>query len=444
MFRTYKTWTIGSMLILTTVGHAASNYIQGHVGGLSNQGHSGVGDVPGNKYNLDFEFDYQHNIDTLKKAEFERRFTVAAMVNDESLTMYSLKEAYIGGNLTSKDHFRFGRQILPWSEVDSVWGFGKLNNRRNFDYFTPDQEGLVGLLYERRSSNGMRYRFFASGLYVPEMNPSQDIDKDKKTITTRHAWGEAPSTTAVIEGSKYDIEYDVNYPDISDVIYRYTVAANIGYESKHWNWDNFVVRKPENTLTPDVGIAVDFASKIVSANITPKFYYHDVFGSTLKYKNHDIEMYLSGIGIRPNEYPDVSDENVIRQMKIKNKKRREDYIGGGISRSNDLYTIAFNYVARLSPFDRDADDLSADPRWNQAIHLHGKRNFGKKWSLMGDVKFDMLTTDRLVMLRADYMATKKLMLNAGLQMIGTPTDGKSYWSPFTNNDSIYGGLRYVF
>lgn len=445
MLRTYKTWTIGSMLIMTAAGHAASNYIQGHVGGLANQAHSNVGNVPGNKYNLDLEFDYQHNVDTLKKSEFERRFTVAAMVNDENLTMYSLQEAYVGGNLTSRDHFRFGRQILPWSKVDEVWGFGKLNNRRNFDYFTPGQEGLVGLLYERRSRNGMRYKFFASGLYVPEMNPAQDIDKDKKTVTTRHPWGEAPSTTAEIEGTRYNIAYDVNYPDISDVIYRYTIGANIGHQSKHWDWDSFVMRKPENSLTPDVAVSVDFATSIVSAEITPKFYYHDVFGSSLKYKNHDIEMYISGIGIRPNEYPDVKDENVVRQMKIKIKKRREDYLGGGISRSNDLYTVAFNYVARLSPFDREADDmLTADPRWNQAIHIHGKRKFGKDWTLMGDAKFDMLTTDRLLMLRADYLASKKLLLNLGVNMIGTPKDGKSFWSPFTNNDSIYGGLRYVY
>ena len=54
---------------------------------------------------------------------------------------------------------------------------------------------------------------------------------------------------------------------------------------------------------------------------------------------------------RGNDYPDVDER--VRYTEIKNKKRREDYVGGGISRSNDLYTIAFNYVARLSPFDRN-------------------------------------------------------------------------------------------
>ena len=440
MVRNYKTWTIGSLLLMTSIGHSASDYLQGHIGALSNQSSGQVGNVPGNRYNADFEFDYHRKADY--GTTVERRFTVAAMVNDQNLTMYSLKEAYLGGNLTSKDHVRFGRQVLNWSQVDHTWGFGKLNNRRNFDYFTPGEEGLVGALYERKSSNGMRYRFFASGLYVPEMNPSLDINKKDQTITSRHAWGDAPATRADVDGVSMDIKYDVDYPEISEVIYRYSVGANIGFESKHWVVDNFIMRKPENGMTADVNIDVNFLTKSVNASIKPEFYYHDVYGSSLKYRNLDIEVYVSGIAIRPNEIPTVDDR--VRYTQIKNKKRREDYVGGGISKSNDLYTIAFNYVARLSPFDRENDDLAPDPRWNQAVNVFASRNFGKKFSLSGDVKFDMLTTDRLVMVRGNYNVSKMLQMNVGVNMIGTPTDGKSFWSPYTNNDAIYGGLRYVF
>jgi hypothetical protein len=56
----------------------------------------------------------------------------------------------------------------------------------------------------------------------------------------------------------------------------------------------------------------------------------------------------------------------------------------------------------------------------------------------------MLTTDRLLMLRGSYKVSKELILSAGVNMIGTPVDGKSFWSTYTNNDAIYGGLRYVF
>jgi hypothetical protein len=153
-------------------------------------------------------------------------------------------------------------------------------------------------------------------------------------------------------------------------------------------------------------------------------------------------VYVSGIGIRPNEYPDVDEK--VRYTEIKNKKRREDYLGGGISKSNDLYSLSFNYVARLSPFDRNKDELTPDPRWNQALNLGGSRHFSKSLSLSGDLKYDMLTTDRLLMLRGSYKVSKELILSAGVNMIGTPVGGKSFWSTYTNNDAIYGGLRYVF
>jgi hypothetical protein len=288
----------------------------------------------------------------------------------------------------------------------------------------------------------MRYRFFASGLYVPESNPALDVNKKDRTITTRHPWGDAPATRADVDGVAMDVKYDVEYPEVSEVIYRYSIGANIGFESKHWVMDNFVMRKPENGITPDVEINVDFVSRVVNAQIDPRFYYHDIVGSTLKYRNLDVEVYVSGMAVRPNEFPDVDER--VRYTEIKNMKRREDYLGGGISKSNDLYTLGFNYVARLSPFDREQDDLAQDPRWNQAINIFALRNFGPRYSLSGDVKFDMLTKDRLVMVRGNYNVSKQLQMNLGVNMIGTPDDGKSFWSPYTNNDAVYGGLRYVF
>ncbi len=442
MRTTLTTFAFGGLVIGQACFGATPGVIQGHFGALSNQASNQVGNVPGNRFNADFEFDYKRNVGTLRESELERRFHISSLVNDQSLAMYSLQEAFVGGNLTSKDRVRFGRQVLSWSAVDENWGFGKLNNRRNFDYFTPGQEGLTGLSYERRSTNGMRYRAFVSGIYVPEMNPSLDIDKKDRSITSRHPWADTPATSAEVEGVMMDIRYDVDYPEISEVIYRYSAGANIGYESKHWVMDNFLIRKPENSTTPDVEVNVDFVQNVVNAQIAPRFYYHDVLGSTLKYRNRDIEMYVSGMAVRPNEFPDVDER--VRYTEIKNKKQREDYVGGGISRSNDLYTLAFNYVARLSPFDRDKEDLALDPRWNQALNVVAVRNIGRRYTVSADAKYDMLTTDRLVMLRATYRVSSAFIMNAGLNLIGTPVSGNSYWSPYTNNDSIYGGLRYVF
>lgn len=418
--------------------------VQGYLGGMSNQVNQDVGNVPGNRFNGDLYFDYHKDNSTTYTRALERRFTFASRVNDQSLTMFSLQEAYIGGQLTSKDHVKFGRQILKWSDVDEVWGFGKLNNRRNFDYFLPGQEGLIGLQYERQSSNNMRYRAFVSGIYVPELNPALDIDKKDKTITSRHPWADTPASTVEVEpGNWKRIAYNVDYPEPQEVIYRYSVGASFGHESKHWVWNNFVMRKPENQMSTKVSVSLDPTADMVEANVKPQFYYHDVYGSTLKYRNHDIEMYVSGIAVRPNNFPD-GDRDATRATDIKTEKIREDYVGGGVSRVNDLYGVGINYVARLSPYDRSKESLSLDPRWNQAVNVFLLRNFGRKFSVSGDLKYDMLTTDRLTMLRANYNVSKEIQIGLGVNMIGTPSDGKSYWSPYTNNDAVFGSLRYVF
>jgi hypothetical protein len=422
---------------------SAENYINGHLGALSNQFNQSIGNVPGNRYNADLLFDYHRDNSNSYSQELERRFSFAAMVNDQSLTMYSVGEAYVGRKLTQKDNLKFGRQILDWSTVDATWGFGKLNNRRNFDYFEPGQEGLIGMLYERKSTNGMRYRAFVSGIYVPEMNPALDVDKKNKTITSRHAWADRPAQTADVEGQDKRILYDIDYPEISDVIYRYTVGANLGWESKHWVFDSYVMRKPENQLSTQVEVVYNTGDDVIKAFVTPQFYYHDVFGSNLRYRNQDVEVYVSGIGIRPNTYAD-GNARATRFTEIRTEKRREDYVGGGIMKSNDILSLGINYVARLSPFDRDRDTLVVEPRWNQAVNIFAARNLGRYYRISGDIKYDMLTTDRLFMLRGIYNVSRDMQMNLGINMIGTPENGRSFWSPYTNNDAVYGGLRYIF
>jgi single-stranded DNA-specific DHH superfamily exonuclease len=229
------------------------------------------------------------------------------------------------------------------------------------------------------------------------------------------------------------------------VIFRYTAGLNAGWENKNWVVDGFIIRKPENQLSTKVDVKIDTSStqQVVNAYITPEFYYHDLYGGNIKYRNADIEMHISGIAVRPNTFPDGS-EQATKFTEIKTKKNREDYLGGGISKSNDRYSMGFNYVARLSPFDRDRDSLVEDPRWNQAVNGFVARNLSEYFRVSADVKYDMLTTDRLVMVRAGYKVSQDLMTSLGMNLIGTPSSGKSYWSPYSNNDALFASLRYTY
>ena len=114
--------------------HSPGKPFKGYVGGMVNTLTDQVSRVPGNKYNFDLEVDYHKTGPDI----LERRLTFASRVNDENLSMYSVQEAYIN-HKWGRSELIIGRQILDWSIVDAAWGFGKVNNRRKFDFYVPGQ-----------------------------------------------------------------------------------------------------------------------------------------------------------------------------------------------------------------------------------------------------------------------------------------------------------------
>lgn len=412
--------------------------ITGHIGGLSNELVSGVSDVKGNRYNFDLNFDYH------RKApyEYEKRLTLNLLQNDQNALLYSINEAYIG-NQWGRSEIYVGRYILDWSKIDQAWGFGKVNNRQNFDFFEPNQEGLIGVTFKRKYHSGIRYELFTSFLYVPELNPPMEIDKENGTITSKSPWSNAPAETARIESRDVPINYNVDYPSVSEAVLRYSAGLKFGFETKHFDFNAFYMRKPENQFTPIVTFSYNSGDDEAKAFIDPQFYYHDLYGTNLNYNNKDLNIYFSAIAVRPNTFPDGSIE-ATQYTQIETEKRREDYLGGGISLENDKRAIGAGYVARLSPFDREDDILAQDPRWNQAVNTFFRYRFSREFQISGDGKYDTLTTDRLGQLKFSYLPARSMLLDLGVNVIGTSKDGKSYWSPYTNNDAVYARMRYVF
>ena len=56
----------------------------------------------------------------------------------------------------------------------------------------------------------------------------------------------------------------------------------------------------------------------------------------------------------------------------------------------------------------------------------------------------MLTEDRLTMFSASYIVSRNMLASGGVNMIGTTDDVESFWSDFSNNDSVYGALKVRF
>ncbi len=419
------------------------NGFKGSVLFQTNQWMDDVGEVVGNKYfgEVDLSYNSKNGGDLEQKYEFKSR------INDQEQLQFSLPETYVKFRLGQNSEVYAGRKILPWSSLDSTWGFGKLNNRINFDGFEPGQEGLTGATVNFNFDSGFKVSFFGTGIYVPELNPGTKINEGDGTIECQNAWCKAPDAGADTNSDGVpdkDIFYSVEMPDIADVVFRYAGGVNLGFENQNHKFNGFFIRKPENNFSLSVEVSFDAAEDIVNADVTPQFFYHNVSGAEYALKAiKNVELYANYLRIDPDNNPDNT-EPLIVYTGIKPNKKFEEYVGSGARYSNRDFAASFNYVARISEYDVSEDTLVEYPRWNQAVNLNISTKLSRKLALGFDYKYDMLTEDRLTMLKANYQFRPNMVISAGANIIGSDDDADSYWSDFVNNDTVYSSFKYIF
>lgn len=430
------------IVFLSTHLVADSQY-SGFVSLRNNGLSSDVGDVDGNRTLTNLNFNYINR--NLMDKEPNRVLTFQSEVNDQDLLMFSVKEAYANFGSEST-RLTIGRKILPWSVVDATWGFGKLNNRQNFNGFDPGQEGLTGLNLKKRLGS-WTFEAFASYLYIPEMNPSLDINKTDRSITSRSPWVKPPNSSSDVAGID-TIYYDVNYPEISDIVFRYSVGLSINktFLEEKLSTRAFWMKKPENNISiaADTGLETSGSTNVITAEIDPRVYYHDVIGLNATYAFTDyLKAYVGGLGVYPESFPD-RDQDSFDFLGIEEEKINEQYAGGGIVYGDYKTSFGLHYIARISSFELGGSILSTAPRWNQAVNARLEFSPMKKLRALLDFKYDMLSFDRLAMLSADYRFSKQFFLGGGVQFVGAPRNKGTYWSDFRNNDSLYTQLKYTF
>ena len=397
-----------------------------------------VGEVPGNKYFGDLNLTYKSYDGSSAKT-----FDLASRVNDQQQLMWSLKEAKIVFG-SQERKLTLGRQVLDWSTVDANWGLGRVNNRVNFDFFEPGQEGLTGIVFDRKYKNGFQFSTFASVIYVPEANPSIEINDEEKSLSCKNPWCDVPASSTDFEGKEVPIYYTVNYPEIADAIFRYSVGLKAGYDRGPYAVNAFFMRKPENGISVAAEIVAESDLSAINVEATPQFYYHNIVGGNAEIRfTEDIKIYGSAISIDPSNVPDGS-QPLIQYTGLKPNKKKEDYLSGGLVFNDGDFKSHIGYIARVSEFDKENDILVDLPRWNQAVHLAVSKNLTRKLFVGLDYKYDMLTDDRLTMFNTSYSFGPNVIASFGVNIIGTNPDEDSFWSKYENNDSVYSSLKYQF
>ena len=365
------------------------------------------------------------------------------------LFVFSIKELYYKNSYTNID-IKAGRFNLDYSYIDKKWGLGKINNRVNFDFFHPGQEGLIGLGLSFKKFRNITIDGFISYVNAPELNPPLNIDNDQGTITSKSSWADAPDSEATSAGVVFPLTYNVNTPSISDLALNPSVGLNIKFSdliASDLSMNIFGIYKPENQLSNEANVELVITpTNNGKVTIDPSLTQHFVFGANLSKVIQD--KYFFNLGVISNK---------INEKAIVDSDIIDDNIGLGIdiNRSNETYAeisssarfesifIDLGFLKRLSSFKQESS-LDTLPRWDSTMHFHLEYQFLTKFLLSGDLKYDLSNKDRLYQASVNYTYSPYLSAKLGFQIIGSPPNGDGYWARYRENDSVFADVKLTY
>ena len=144
-----------------------------------------------------------------------------------------------------------------WSFMDEVWHLGLWQRRKNWDYFRPEQAGLIGSFLTIEKDSWL-LTLFLSGLFIPEQGPTVDIKKG--TISSGSRWVMPPQSEFIIFNQRLNALYWLREPYLKNVILNDSIAARFRFGSQDTQWFSLAYAyKPVNQIyfKIDGGFSID-------------------------------------------------------------------------------------------------------------------------------------------------------------------------------------------
>jgi hypothetical protein len=174
---------------------------------------------------------------------------------EETAHYLNLREAYTSWTLKSEGssdiQVSVGRKIKSWSVADQVWQQGVWQPRFMWSRVRPEQNGLTGLFFDAKRSN-WAISALVSPVYIPEMGPQFKFRNNR--ITSANPWFLAPASSATVEGlfENREIIYEINQPEISDIVLQNSAVLNLRWQDQEKFCHSSFAYKPLNGILNSV------------------------------------------------------------------------------------------------------------------------------------------------------------------------------------------------
>jgi hypothetical protein len=196
--------------------------------------------------------------------------------------------------------FTFGRRLIGWSKLDTLWSLGQIEPLDQWDRLRPSLQGLTGV-FAYTETEKFNFRLFISGIFLPETTPNVVLENQQFVRAHPQAITSAPQTFTLLDQS-LRANYYLNLPSISSILFRPGFSFSMETKREIPISAKFVYGYlPLNYFPIALQGYTNISINEVVVNLRPRLLHHHVYNGELSYRVSD---HLSFGGVAMVDQPE--------------------------------------------------------------------------------------------------------------------------------------------
>lgn len=373
---------------------------------------------------------------------FNHHFDLQArMSNSDSSYQVSLPQAYF--SLKGEyGEFAIGRKFVDWSAGDSEWGLANTNAHEGINFINFKREGIFGVHYST-DRQGFNIDLLASFFHLPQVNPGLNYKNNNGEITAKSQWSRVPPKSVLIEGTEVPLYYDVEMPNLGDILLKHSFGMNGSYRWKSGQASVYGLYKPEsNVRVLATSQYEQLGTDQVRVNVSPFVNHTWVYGTKFQQAFSSFHT-VAGVDVIAPERKHAGSVFDVGSTKFAPKYVKRTYFHTSIKYTHDYFYTQLSYIKLIKGQGGADDYFSNDTLWYNALALKWKYMFSDSFSYQGSFRVDLEKADKMLTSEINYSMTNYLNVAMGVELIAA-NNNTSYWYPYRMNDTLYTSLTYTF
>ncbi|MBU6154453.1 MAG: hypothetical protein KGP28_09150 [Bdellovibrionales bacterium] len=189
-------------------------------------------------------------------------------------------------NSSTPLRFTFGRRLIGWTRLDTLWSLGQIEPLDQWDRLRPSLQGLTGV-FAYTETEKFNFRLFLSGLFLPEINPNVVLENQQFVRTHPQSITSAPQTFTLLDQS-LRANYFLNLPAMGSILFRPAFTFSMETKREIPVSAKFVYGYlPLNYFPIALQGYTNISINEVVVNLRPRLLHHHVYNGELSYRFDD-------------------------------------------------------------------------------------------------------------------------------------------------------------